>query len=71
MGLFSKNKITEQVFVKGRKLKCSICDYDKFIYRKSQLNTRLDSFLILTLPIKKPIVIYVIISIGFRKIIAY
>jgi len=44
MGLFSKDKIIEQVFVKGKKLTCSVCNHDKFTHRESQLNTRLASF---------------------------
>ncbi len=43
MGIFSKEKRVEQIFVKGKKLKCNICDHDKFFYRESQLNTRLAS----------------------------
>ncbi|VAV82786.1 hypothetical protein MNBD_BACTEROID02-1433 [hydrothermal vent metagenome] len=44
MGLFSKDKIAEQVFVKGKKLTCNTCSHDKFTYRKTQLNTALASF---------------------------
>ncbi|MEN8123562.1 MAG: hypothetical protein ABFR32_00420 [Bacteroidota bacterium] len=43
MGLFSKEIPAEQVFVKGKKLKCNICGHDKFVYQESQLNTRLAS----------------------------
>lgn len=41
MGIFSKKKPAEQVFVKGKKLKCSICGHDHFMHRESQLNTKL------------------------------
>ncbi len=40
MGIFSKEKIAEQVFVKGKKLTCRICGHDYFIYREAQLNTK-------------------------------
>jgi len=45
MGLFSKEKIAEQVFVKGKKLKCNICENDMFYYREAQLNTKTFSML--------------------------
>ncbi|RUA08713.1 MAG: hypothetical protein DSY82_06705 [Flavobacteriia bacterium] len=41
MGFFSKDKPAEQVFVKGKKLKCSICGHDYFKHREAQLNTKL------------------------------
>ncbi len=53
MGLFSKEKIAEQVFVKGKKLKCNVCDNDKFFYRESQLNTAIASFFDLDFANKK------------------
>ncbi|MCK5677342.1 MAG: hypothetical protein KAH72_02575 [Flavobacteriaceae bacterium] len=40
MGLFSKEKIAEQVFVKGKKLKCPICGNEMFYHREAQLNTK-------------------------------
>jgi hypothetical protein len=44
MGLFSKDKTIEQFFVKGKKLKCTVCEHERFYYRKSQLNTAVASF---------------------------
>jgi len=44
MGLFSKEEAT-QVSIKGKKLKCVICNHDKFTFRKAQLNTAGLSFL--------------------------
>ncbi len=32
MGLFSKEKIAKQVFVKSKKLHCDVCNNDMFIY---------------------------------------
>jgi len=53
MGFFSKDKIAEQVFVKGKKLKCNVCNNDKFFYRESQLNTAIASFFDLDFANKK------------------
>ncbi len=40
MGFFFKEKSAKQIFVKGKKLKCDICEHDKFIHREAQLNTK-------------------------------
>ena len=53
MGLFSKERPAEQVFVKGKKLNCNVCNHDMFVYRESQLNTRLASFFDLDFANKK------------------
>jgi len=53
MGLFSKEKIAKQVFVKSKKLHCDVCNNDMFVYRESQLNTRLASFFDLDFANKK------------------
>jgi len=45
MGLFSKDKTAAQVFVKGKKLKCTICANDKFHHREALLNTKAGSLL--------------------------
>ena len=45
MGIFSYEKPGEQVFVKGKKLKCDICSNDKFRHREALLNTKTASFL--------------------------
>ena len=39
MGLFSKKKEAKQVSIKGQKLKCVVCNHDKFTFRTAQLNT--------------------------------
>ncbi len=39
MGLFSKEKKATPVTVKGKKLKCVVCEHDKFSQRDAQLNT--------------------------------
>ncbi len=39
MGLFSKEELPKPVSVKGKKLKCNVCEHDQFTYRPSQLNT--------------------------------
>ena len=53
MGLFSKEKTTTQVLVKGKKLTCIICNHEKFTYRESQLNTRITSLFDLDFANKK------------------
>ncbi len=53
MGLFSKEKTAEHIFVKGKKLNCNVCNHDMFVYRESQLNTRLASFFDLDFANKK------------------
>jgi len=45
MGIFSEEKPAEQVFVKGKKLKCSKCGHDLFIHREALLNTKTASLL--------------------------
>ena len=45
MGLFSKKSEPQQVNVKGRKLKCTICGHDTFQPRKAQLNTKAASLM--------------------------
>lgn len=45
MGLFSKDKVAEQVFLKGKKLKCGICANDQFFHREALLNTKAASIL--------------------------
>lgn len=44
MSVFGKKEVhPQQISVKGKKLKCTICSHDAFYYRKAQLNTRLAS----------------------------
>jgi len=46
MGLFSKEqKRPENIFIKGKQLKCRICDNSTFYSRKAQLNTPIMSLL--------------------------
>ncbi len=46
MGIFSKDKKRpENIRVKGKQLKCRICDNTKFYTREAQLNTATLSFL--------------------------
>ena len=40
MGIFSSNKAVEQVYIKGKVLKCDICGHDKFKHQEAQLNTK-------------------------------
>jgi uncharacterized protein with PIN domain len=40
MGLFSEDKEPQQVMVKGKELRCSVCGHDVFQPRKAQLNTK-------------------------------
>ncbi|NNK19055.1 MAG: hypothetical protein HKP49_07880 [Maribacter sp.] len=45
MGLFSDDKEPQQVIIKGKRLKCSICGHGIFIPRKAQLNTKVASLM--------------------------
>lgn len=40
MGLFSEKETPRQVTIKGKKLKCTVCENDIFQHRKAQLNTK-------------------------------
>ncbi|MCK4561995.1 MAG: hypothetical protein KAT78_03745 [Flavobacteriaceae bacterium] len=53
MGMFSKEKKATQFFIKDKKLKCNVCENDKFTHRESQLNTRLASLFNLDFANKK------------------
>lgn len=46
MGLFSNDKKSpENIIVKGKQLKCRICNHTRFYTREAQLNTSTMSFL--------------------------
>jgi hypothetical protein len=45
MGIFSSDKPAEQVYIKGKILKCDICSHDKFKHQEAQLNTKIATLL--------------------------